>query len=144
MKIILILFLLFIYTAISHAAEKQTDAIKMTENTTVENLTTRKTESKDKADKSKLENDNEKTTTEVPRKKNVLLRFFSAVKRIFEKSGIRNANEHTKDNKSAKDISNEQNYDYFVDKDDDGICDGRDINRPRRQRMGHRRGQKKN
>ncbi|MBM3238440.1 hypothetical protein FJZ31_19275 [Candidatus Poribacteria bacterium] len=145
MKISLILlFFIYMTTVISYASGKQTDATIITENTATENLTTKKTESNDKADKSKSENANEKSTMETPRKKNILWCFFSAVKMIFGKSGIQNANAHTEDHKSSQDLSHELNYDYFVDKDDDGICDGRDIKQPRRQQMGNRKGWRKN
>ena len=141
-----ILFLLFIYmtVAISYASEKQADTMTVTENTATKNLTREETANKDKADKNKSENTDEKPTTGATRKKNVLLRFFSAVKGVFGKGGKQKSKEDIKDGKSTTEIANKKNYDYFVDKDGDGICDGRRLNRPRRQRMGHRRGRVKN
>jgi len=146
MKIILIPFLLFIYTitATSYASEKQTDATIVTENTATKNITSEETANRDKADKNKSENTDEKPTTGATRKKNVLSRFFSAVKGVFGKGGKQKSKEDIKDGKSATESSQKKNYDYFVDKDGDGICDGRRLNRPRRQRMGHRRGRGKN
>ena len=142
MKIILILFLLFIYmtVAISYASEKQADTTAVTENTATKNLTLEATANKDKADKNTSENTDEKPTTGTTRKKNVLSRFFSAVKGVFGKNSKRKSKEDIRDGKSAEEISPKKNYDYFVDKDGDGICDGRRLNRSRRQRMGHRRG----
>ncbi len=146
MKIILILFLLFIYmtAAISYASEKQADTTTVTENTATKNLTSEETANSDKADKNKSENTTEKPKKDAPSKKNMLSRFFSAVKGVFGKGGKQKSKEDIKDGKSTKKISNKKNYDYFVDKDGDGICDGRRLNRPRRQRTGHRRGRVKN
>jgi len=143
-SISLFLLLIIMTTAISYAAGRDTTTATETKNVAKKNLTGEKTVSKDKADKNSSEKADKKLAKDTPRKKNVLSRFFSAVKKFFGKGnkGYPNkqkANKQIKVDKSSKDTS-KRNYDYFVDKDGDGICDGRHLNRrQRRQRGGHQR-----
>ena len=91
-SISLFLLLMIMTTAISYAADKdmsvkatkkfadKDESAISTENVAEKNLTSEKTVSKDEANKDKPEKADKEATTEVPRKKNIISRFFSDLK----------------------------------------------------------------